>query len=191
MIQGFFPVLYERFIEILLAPYYFRNMLWMIVPIVLTMLLMELYFGRYKYEELGWNTAFSNSLVLIFVSIDLVRHIQRFEGWEGLMVITPQTLLVVAVIIEGVLLTLTSFYHLLPRDFAFNLSAKLPINFIAYMSVILVYSGIPVFDIYTILSSLVLLVMFSLIIKGVQTFVPKVVDVEEIGKKKTKRLIKG
>lgn len=182
--------LYERFLELLLAPYYFRDMLWMIVPILLTMLLTELYFGRYKFEELGWNTAFGNSLVLIFVSIDLIRHIYNLEGWQGLSVVTPQTVLVVAVIFEGVLLTSATFYHLLPREFAFNLSSKLPINFIAYISVVLIYSRIPVFDFFTILSSLILLVIFAGAVKAIQLFEPKAVDVEELGKKRTKKLLR-
>lgn len=182
--------LYERFLEILLAPYYFRDMLWMIVPIILTTLLMELYFGRYKYEEMGWSSVFGNSLVLIFVSIDLVRHIYNLDGWQGLNVITPQTVLVVAVIFEGILLTLTGFYHLLPRGFAFELSSHLPINFIAYISVVLIYSGIPIVDFFTVLSSLALLIVFAIVIKLIQIFTPKAVDIEEIGKKKTKKLLR-
>ena len=38
-------------------------------------LIMTLYFGRHRDEELGWNTAFGNSLTLLFVSIDLFRYI--------------------------------------------------------------------------------------------------------------------
>jgi len=189
MLPGIIQALSDRFLEILLAPYYFRETLWMVIPILVTMLLMETYFGRYEFEDLGWNSAFGNSLVLIFVSIDLMRHIYNLEGWQGLTIITPYTLLVVAVIFEGILLTLTSFYHLLPRDFAFNLTSTLPINFIAYLSVILVYTRIPVINFFTILSSLVLLIIFALIIRGVKAFVPKVVDVEEVGKIKAKRLL--
>lgn len=70
---------YNRIWEIVQAPATHSDMIWIIAPIVIAFLLMSFYFGRYKKEELGWNTAFGNSMVLIFATVDLLRH-QYLEG---------------------------------------------------------------------------------------------------------------
>ncbi len=67
----FFP----RCLHIITSPVRNPDMLWMLVPLLATLIFMEFYFGRYKDEELGWNTAYGNALVLAFVSIDLFRNV--------------------------------------------------------------------------------------------------------------------
>ena len=47
----------ERCIEFLTAPFVYTDMLWIILPLILTLLVMELYFGVYSSEELGWSSA--------------------------------------------------------------------------------------------------------------------------------------
>ncbi|MBU0929747.1 MAG: hypothetical protein KJ623_01605 [Nanoarchaeota archaeon] len=151
---------WHRFIEILTAPYHIPEMLWIAIPLLITIFLMEIYFAKYREEELGWNTAYGNSIVLIFVAIDLIRHLFN----NGLLDINVKALVIVLLIIDGAILTLIDFYHLLSKEFAFGLSSKLPTNFLAYCAIILVYTNIPV-DWVTLGGLFLLLLTLAIIIK--------------------------
>ena len=69
-------ILYLRFRELFLAPVHHPSMIWIVVPLLMALLLMTIYFAKYRDEELGWNTALGNSLVLIFVSVALLLSIK-------------------------------------------------------------------------------------------------------------------
>ncbi|MBD3354899.1 hypothetical protein GF361_02850, partial [Candidatus Woesearchaeota archaeon] len=58
----------SRFMELVTAPYHHSELLWITIPLVAALILMDIYFGRYKKEELGWNTAVGNTLALAFVA---------------------------------------------------------------------------------------------------------------------------
>ncbi len=162
----------DRFIELSLAPINYTEMLWMAVPLVLTILLMEIYFSRYSSEELGWNSAYGNALVLLFVTVDLFRYLYNNDLLE---LMTLKLALALAVAIMAMLLTLINFLHILPEKIAYGLSSKLPMNFIAYMALILIYSELPI-DFATIIASIGLFVLFAIIILLVRSIIPKSVE---------------
>lgn len=161
-------ILIERFVEIAAAPYYSRDMLWVIIPLVLAMIFVAIYHGRYKYEALGWHSAFGNSLILIFVSIDLMRRLSSY-GTFGYL--DFRNLLALAVLFEGVTLLLMGFFHLLPKRLAFDLYEDVPINAVAYIAIILVYSSIKI-DLITIIDSLVFVFLLDLIFGFVEKIIP-------------------
>ena len=72
-----------RFAELVQAPFSHPDMLWMALPLLVSTLFMQIYFGRYKSEKLSWNTAFSNSLILIFVGIDSIRFLIGSYIWSN------------------------------------------------------------------------------------------------------------
>lgn len=173
----FFATTWERFIDLVLAPYFFQSMIWIIVPMLVTICIMEFYFVRYRHEELGWNTAVGNSIVLIFVSIDLFRQIYQ-DNLSQLFSIDSLTNLPFVTICAGVVclggigLLVFNFWHIIPKRLSFLISSSLPINTIAYVSIILVYSNMatdgvsPIpFDIHTILAALLLMVVLFFFFK--------------------------
>lgn len=161
---------WSRFLEIINAPLNFKEMLWILVPLIATTLLIEFYFGIYVDEELGWNTAFTNTLVLMFVSLDLGRHLYQ----SGFLFFDKiKTVIVITVLIEAVLLAIFDFFHILPERFAFKMSSHLPINFIAISAIILVYTNIQV-NLITV-SALVLLAVFMALAVGfIHSLEPKI-----------------
>ena len=171
----FIPTLAQRFWDVVTAPIRIPGMLWIVVPLVIALLLMEFYFSRYTREELGWNTAVGNSLVLIFVSIDLLRHIFGDTNFLQMDVaqlfVVEKTIIALAVAAGAFLLLFTEFFHWLPKKFAFFVSSSLPVNLIAYLAIILVYSSIPL-DIYTIISGVLLFVLLLLLFKLIYVVVP-------------------
>jgi len=123
--EAYAEVIFTRFLDIVLAPYRHPEMLWIAVPLILTIFLMEFYFGKYKEEELGWNTAYGNAIVLIFVLVDLFRHTYQMGD---LFTFNIKTLVIVLLMIDTLILILIDFYHLFPKTFAFGLSSKLPFS---------------------------------------------------------------
>lgn len=153
--------IFDRFLEILLAPYQHPEMLWIGIPLLITIFMMEFYFARYRGEELGWNTAYGNAIVLIFVSVDLIRH--TYIVGE-LFYFNIKTFALFLLIVDGLILTLINFYHLLPKNFAFGLSSKLPINFLAYCAIIFIYTEIPA-DMFTLGGLFLFLLLLYIIMK--------------------------
>jgi hypothetical protein len=161
--------IWGRFLEIIYSPFNFRDMLWILIPLLLTMLLIEFYFGFYVEEELGWNTAFGNALVLMFIGLDLGRHL--YEN-NVLFKDDIKTIIVIAVLIEAALIAFFDFFHVLPERFAFKISGTLPINFIAITAIILVYASIPI-DFMTISALFLLLIVLSIGIGIIHFIEPK------------------
>ncbi len=159
--------LFNRGTDIVQAPINTPNMLWMLLPLLATLLLMEFYFGRYKDEELGWNTAFGNTLVLIFISIDLFRHLYEPSGQTILQfIVTASDIkVIVPLIIAGLamFLMLVDFFHFLPKKIAYIVSSPAYINLIGLLGIIVVYSNKIPLDGTTVFACAVLFVIANLI----------------------------
>ncbi|MFH1638399.1 MAG: hypothetical protein ABIB71_08290 [Candidatus Woesearchaeota archaeon] len=167
----------SRALEIIKAPMVNTEMFWILTPLVISMLLMSFYFGRYKKEELGWNTAFGNSIVLVFACIDLVRHTYNL----GLLFqFNAQNALIAVLILEGLFLMLFNFFHLLPKSFAFGLSSGLTINVVVLFVIVLVYSKLPM-DYITAIAAVLLAAVLVMIISIIQMLLPEASEEEEAG----------
>ena len=158
---------YERALHILSQPLHNENLLWILVPLFLALILMELYFGRYEKEELGWNTAFGNSLILIFVSANLVNHLINNNLWTD----PVKAGVVFTLLFLGFILTLLDYFHALPEKLAFTVSSKFPISFIAFLAILFVYIDIPI-DTTTLLSLGLIFIAAYLIISLVHFLTP-------------------
>ena len=107
MVNVFLQQTWKEFILILKAPSLVPEMWWIITPLFVTFLVMTFYFGVYKREELGWNTALGNTIVLMFVAIDLLRTVYHYtippmlENFAGHPVIF---IIIAIIIIEAFLL---------------------------------------------------------------------------------------
>lgn len=176
------PTFFVRFWELASAPLRFPEVQWIVLPLLVTLILLEVYFFRNTDEELGWNTAVANGLVLLFIGIDLTRHlfdyvtpIQVFqtlatvakEGGEVGVFMVPLFLLG-----YGLLLVIVTFFHLLPKTVAYKLANHAPINFLAYIAAIAVYSekaGNPIaLDGYTVFAATALFTIIMFLIFMVQ-----------------------
>ena len=163
----FLSTSFERALYILKQPMNNEDLLWIIVPLALTLILMEFYFGRYKREELGWNTAFGNSLILIFVSANLINHLARQDLWADPI----KTGIVLVLLLVGFLLTTLDFFHALPESLAFTISSKFPISFISFLAILFVYIDIPI-DYYTSGALTMIFIAAYLIITSIHFLTP-------------------
>ena len=185
-----------RIFEIFNAPSDTPKMLWMLLPLLATAILLEFYFGRYKEEELGWNTAYGNALVLAFVSIDLFRHIYEPLGLSVVDAVAgnhPKIIISIAIFALALLLILIDFFHFLPKKVAYAISSPTYINFLSILGIIIVYSSIPL-DWTTLFACIVILGLLTLVSQIIYWIVPDytppihriltVEDIEKIQKKK-------
>jgi signal transduction histidine kinase len=158
------PPILGRIYELLTAPLANPAMIWFVTPLILITLFMTLYFGAHPHEELGWNTALGNSLVLLFVSIDLLRYLYNLSDPGSITnyFLQPvKTLVVLGVALEGLFLLFANFLHFLPKRLAFFISSALPVNLTAYVVMAIVYTDVEI-DWITLAAALVL--FFALLI---------------------------
>ncbi|PIN73870.1 hypothetical protein COV20_02020 [Candidatus Woesearchaeota archaeon CG10_big_fil_rev_8_21_14_0_10_45_16] len=144
MVSSFLQQIYGQFITLLTAPNSHPDMIWIVLPLLVIITLMIFYFSRYQDEELGWNTALGNSLVLIFVSLDLFRTI--FNADSGSMhnftINVGATIISFLLLLEGFFLLFINFNHILPKRIAFLVSSPLSVNITAYVAIAMIYSQI-------------------------------------------------
>jgi len=142
------------------------NAIWIIIPLVLTTFILMIYFGIYKEEKADWSTNFSNSLVLIFVSISLFQYIYTLDESCAFNFINelPKTLITLALLSVGLFLVKFNFEHLLPIKYARYISSPITINLVAYAIILLVYSPKPITWISIVSLIIIVLVLMGLLI---------------------------
>jgi len=169
---------WDRFIELIIAPSNYPDMIWIVTPLVIMLLLMQFYFGRYNNEELGWNTAVGNSMVLIFVSLDLLRFIYGNTGVNSLDVsnipLHNFTATIIALVIGGAgfVMMFSNFFHIMPKKLSFFMSSSLPVNLMAYVAITLVYTSIPL-NFITLLAALILFIILLVFFNIIHLIEPK------------------
>jgi hypothetical protein len=163
---------WDRTIELILAPLNNIDMLWIAIPLLITTLFMILYFGRHKKEELGWNTAFGNTMVFIFVAVAIIRemYMQGGESFDGIFTPGLYGALALGLGVASGLLMFFTYFHLLPKRLAFFMFSAPPINVAVYAVMSLVYANVAV-DHITVLASIVLLVAILVIGKLLQLII--------------------
>lgn len=158
---------------------------WNVFPLILCTILIIAYFSRYKNERAGWETYFSNSLVLIFVSINLFRYIYNLDipNAGNYFVYSAKSIAVLMLLSAGALFMKFNFSHWLPERYARIINSPLSINSIAYIVILYVYStGIKGFT--GIISLLIILIMLILIFEGLKFPLDKISILMEKEKEK-------
>jgi hypothetical protein len=170
---------WDRAMELVYAPLDHQNMLWTAIPLFIATLFMTLYFGRYKKEELGWNTAFGNTMVFLFVAISIIREMYNQGGgtFDSLFASELYTILSISLMVGGFLLMFFTYFHLLPKKLAFFLFSAPPINVTVYVVMTIVYADV-IPDYLTALAGIVLLILILILAKIIQIFI-RLIGLEE------------
>jgi hypothetical protein len=146
-----------RLIDLIYAPLGNNLMLWSAIPLAIGTLFIVLYFARHKREELGWNTAFGNTMVFLFVAMSILREMYYQEGTGSISNIFSNTLyfwIAACLIGTSLLLMFLTYFHLMPKRFAFFLLSAPTVNSIVYVVMCIVYASVPP-DLITITAGLV------------------------------------
>ncbi len=149
IIYFFSEMVWPKAQAIVSTPYYHAEVLWTVLPLVITTFMIDLYFGRHKTEELGWNTAFGNTISLLWVTTALFRFMYEeyglwvFTTWDP-SGHTPIIILVVIIGCWALTLAMFNFYHILPKGISFFISSAVPLNISALLVVIIVIGKVGV-----------------------------------------------
>lgn len=170
--MSWFAEVWVRAVELFSAPVHQPLMWWELGPLLVALVVIELYFGRYKREPVGWNSAVSNALVLVFVGSNLM-HYLFLE--ELLNFSNAQSWIPLGLIAFGLLLVALDFFHALPESIAFGISSVLMLNALALVGVLIVYTGVPI-DSLTLTTAGVLLLVILALFKLIHLFQPSAVD---------------
>ncbi|MFH2023198.1 MAG: hypothetical protein ABIJ10_02685 [Candidatus Micrarchaeota archaeon] len=158
-----------RLIVLVQAPLLDQQMLWTAAPLVIATLFMTLYFGKYKQEELGWNTAFGNTMVFLFISINIIYYMLSSSNgsWSDLMANNLFLTTTMALFGGAITLMAITYYHLLPKKVAFFLFSAPPVNVSVYVIMTIVYTGVPA-DIITLGAAILLFVLIFVFLRVIQ-----------------------
>jgi len=190
-------IVWERALEIVRQVQVNKEMLWILLPLLAAMFLLELYFSRYKKEELGWNSALANSLVLFFVGLNLCSFLYNPDPSKNMLYgfgsIKPELMeeaikksaIAFFIVFESVLLMLLDFFHLVSKRFAFGISSGLVLNFIGAISIILVRSDVKI-DLITIPAVLLLFAFTVAFFSLLRLIFPSTEESEESEETETK-----
>ena len=179
--RQFMATLTDRIFDLVSAPVQNPEMLWIVAPLVTTLILMEFYFGRYKDEELGYNSSVANSLVLLFVSLDLVRYLYSTVGaraFTDILNLPSKTIIALIVAAQAIALFYISYYHILPRRLSFVLTNTTVINLTAYVAAVIIYTNIPV-DIFTLLAAVLVYIALYFAFRGARKVEDEVIPLPE------------
>lgn len=125
-----------RALDMLVAPFMDPELLWIVLPTIFILLMITLYFGRHATEEIGWNTAFANSISLMWICIILSRMLLNTYTLDQILS-NPliRNKLIVLILLVGwvIILQLVNYFHAVPKKLAFFLSNSIPIYTMAYV----------------------------------------------------------
>jgi len=192
-----FAIFWERtwqeFVLLLKAPLIQPEMWWIITPLIVTFIVMTFYFGVYRREELGWNTALGNTIVLLFVTLDLLRHIYNYSipgSLHNFATYPLNFLIVFIVILEAIFLFRFAFTHAIPKQVMFFIASPLPVNLQAYIITALVYLRFQP-NMYTISAAVLLFLVLFSISKGLQLIQLLMIETEHRGEFSEIKILKS
>ncbi len=152
----------QRFWQLVYFPAEHPEFLPSLIPIFLGLLVIELYFGKYTFEELGWNSAVSNAVLLLATGLTLIIRLNLMSAPSGARYVVAYAILVI-----GSVILVLNFYHLWAPTLAFSVSSGFVVYTAVYVAIAWVYEGLPV-DINTGAAAVLLAVSFYVFFTVIQ-----------------------
>lgn len=123
------------FKEIFSAPLRDLSILWFLTPLVLFWLILEIYFGRFKSEKLGWNTALGYGLSMFWIVI--ISFKTMFENNFELFSI-GKLLFVIFVAAYSIFIISISFTHRLKEKIFFLFTSPTIVYYLFGVTLLLI-----------------------------------------------------
>ena len=152
------------FKEIFSAPLRDLSILWLLTPIILFWIIMEIYFARYKEEKLGWNSALGYGLSMFWIVVISFKTL--FENNFELFSI-DKLLFVIAVAAYSIFIIFVSFTHRLKEKIFFLFTSPTLVYFLFGIALLLVNDllNLTFWVIIDLIIFYILIVIFEFIIK--------------------------
>ncbi len=157
--------LIEAFLHIIKSPFEKAEIWWYLFPILALWFTLELYFGFYKKEAMGWNTALGNSFSLAWVSIEGMRVL--FEKTLDLFWLRFSILSLA--IVYCIMIIYLVFTHKIKDKYAFIAASPHIIYYLSAVSILWMHGSL-VIDFWVLITLVILFfitVLFFIIIKKI------------------------
>ena len=155
------------FKEIFSAPLRDLSILWFLAPLVLFWFILEIYFGRYKSEKLGWNTALGYGMSMFWIVI--ISFKTMFENNFELFSI-GKLLFVIFVAAYSVFIIFISFTHRLKEKIFFLFTSPTIVYYLCGIALLLV-NGLLNISFWVFID----LIIFYIIILILETILKKII----------------
>ncbi|MFC1686180.1 hypothetical protein ACFLZZ_04145 [Nanoarchaeota archaeon] len=205
MVSYFKDYISPRLVDIVKSPFDSPEMLWIAIPLLLVILFMQVYFGRWRNERLGWASAFANWITLLFVAVNLfremlVKYSVIASAPPSVIYILPaiplgqqfiplsvlfKFMLIFALFFISILFMSVLFLHAIPKKASFLISSPLAIYSFAFIMIAVVYSDIPL-DLPTFLAALLVYILILIIFKIIKMLIPPSQEAKRYLKEKEK-----
>jgi hypothetical protein len=133
--------LWGGFVEIFKPMFVDFSLFWYLGPILLFWLILEVYFSKYKTEELGWNTALGNGLSVFWVLTISMKYLfdNKMENFEWIKFIALLVMMLYAVFI-----IINSFSHKLRDKVSFLLASPTIIYYLSGIAILWTYGNLEI-----------------------------------------------
>lgn len=151
------------------------SLLWQIAPLLLLWILLEIYFGRYHKEKLGWNTALGNGISMIWIVLSALQF--TFSNQESLRVTWP---LFVSLFLLGgyaLLIITVSFKHSLKSKWAYLIASPSPVYYFSIISLMIAHQVIKL-SLISIIAILVIFVFSTILFFILRLLIPDKEDLD-------------
>ncbi len=140
-IQGFLGDILRAFLDIFKPMFIDPSLFWYLGPILIFWFVLEIYFSRYKSEELGWNTALGNGLSVFWVLIISMKFLfdNQRENFEWVKFFALLFLMIYATF-----LILNSFSHKLRDKVSFLLASPTATYYLSGVAILWTYGKLEI-----------------------------------------------
>ncbi len=150
----------DGFKEIFAAPFRDFSIWWLLTPVILFWLVLEFYFGMYKGEKLGWNTALGNGLNLFWIVVISLKAVFT----KGLDLFSIDKLIVLLFIaVYSAFIISVSFTHKLKEKLFFLLASPTIIYYLSAIAILWIHGLINIS--FWVIIDLIMLYIIILIVE--------------------------
>ncbi len=145
--------------KFVIAPVEHPQLLPILLPLILGAVVIELYFGKYSRESLGWNTSVGNAIIWVTTGVSLLlsSNLQTLERNAAYFLI-----------LVGSVVVYMDFYHKWPSTVAFMVSSAGIVYSLAYVTVVFVKTSLAI-NSASIKAAIVFIVAANILFKILQS----------------------
>ncbi|MBN1792499.1 hypothetical protein JW826_02335 [Candidatus Woesearchaeota archaeon] len=135
-----------RFAELLGAPFQNPNLLWFGLPLMITIIVIELNIRLGKKYDPGIKQAMPNAIILFFIFLNAAQVTFSKTGGFLENLLSARFGAALFILLLAAAVFLLEYYHKFPKKHYLGVSAHLPINLLAYASIVKVHNETFAFD---------------------------------------------
>ncbi|MBN2141729.1 hypothetical protein JW711_00210 [Candidatus Woesearchaeota archaeon] len=149
-----------QFAELIGAPFKNPNLLWFGLPLIITIIIIELNLGLGKKASFGLKQALPNAIILFFVFLNSAQVTFSHDGGFVSNLLSGRNLATFFILLLSVAVFMIEYLKEFPKKQFFGFSAHLPINVLAYVFMVVVNNEIAI-DLNLFVAYILLTILFS------------------------------